>query len=1171
MAKRLHEIKNFHVGTVTTPVDTDLAEDAATYSLNIDPMAEDGVLKGIPYDEIRYVIETGADSNPISSNLANGSTILGLDDSADFAASGTIIFTDSLGNSQKLTYTGNDSGTERLTGCSGWTGAGTIVNDTLVYEGTGGNYIADRAVMINNDGTHHIVYYQDSDNKIKKVDDLYDLPETPIRADISSSAESVTGIPSMVKNNKEVHIGMGNGSANKPLWCGFESRGQFGVAASTSLVKADAELHSPTTFPSFHKTVEYGDYIYGISFDGNYLYYIDKDDVDYPVYVSNLVFTNTKALALDHNNLLMIVDDNDSLIWIDVSSTTHTVSKTYGITQAGTETGHDFTDIIETGAASTWHIWLAKSGGHTFHGEGQVNAPTTAVGRGLLQNATAPTGTAGTLTFTDRTPWQGYKSTLRGSDALEIGAWYDSNTTSQGTAPSNSYPANAAIIPYTKASLIKANDTAWVGWICEFVVDDNQTYRLGINCLNNATTGAAVPHQVVDMNGPVMNFVKNDYAPVYHITTYASNDIDETKWFPVRLKTGASATDVIGKYGDGTDLTNASLQTSWDNITSIYSHDSGHATNDRIIVGVNRAGSTGVTSNDTKLEHWKYVDPTPSVSSTMVLNHWYATSDGFSSHNSDETVYRFASGAASVGTLIYATDAAKVKDAIISCSDTSFTYELFLNSGTDNGKLATLSSTNTTTFTGWTKRQQAPLDLTLSQTDMANNSSFSATKEYWYKASFIYDGYQESPLGIEWQLDTPEAKNVQVTFDLYTDSLSSRVTGVILYRAESATDGDTKPTGFYRMVKSFDLDVSWKYSTDATWGTTRTKVFIDNHVDGSSYEARTGISEVLDFTIPNYSLSTDLNSHLFVAKCHHSLIKDATNYLFKSKPYNYDQFNWINDFLILPTSPTALKSFNGRLYAFDENNMYRIEPNNLYIEDTIEGVGCLSQSSIAVSDHGMCFADGRHIYLHNGRTADPISIAISRGDTTYSWQTIDTTYSPLISFSNKMKSFIIVFKTSSGLYPTWTYNVIKKRWDLWRNFQIYGGSQETAEPKSIVIGKNGELIASCNSLMYTIMNDPVNVKAWDWHSKKITLGQDTQYKRFNNYNITGSPSGSLGHASAGLYVQLDGSNVVESGSVTNFTTDTKSAKYMQWFLKGQTSTVDALGTIYRRKIIMADQ
>ena len=792
----------------------------------------------------------------------------------------------------------------------------------------------------------------------------------------------------------------------------------------------------------------------------------------------------------------------------------------------------------------------------------------------MLQNAVAPTGTEGTLTFVDRTPWQGYSSTLRGSDVPTVGWWYDSGTTNQSNLPVDSVPSNAAIIPYTKASLIKANDTNWVGWVCEFTCDDHQTFRLGLNCLSNATTSSAVPSQVVDFNGPVLNYIKSDYAPVYDHTVYANNDPDETKWFPVRLKTTSASTDIIGKYGDDADITNASLQSSWDNITSIYSHEGGHVTNDRIIIGVNTANSGGISSNDTKFMHLKYIDPTPTVGGgdTMVNNHWFCTSDtGTWTPNTTDSVYRYATAGTVIPTFEYTTDASKVKDAIICSYSDGFTYGLYVNSGTGNGKLATINSTSISDFSSWTKREQAPLDLTLSQTDMATNTDFSASKEYWYKASFIYDGYQESPLGIDWQLSSPLTKNVEITIDIYTDSLSSRVTGVALYRAESTADGDTKPTGYYRLIKEINLDVSWKYSTDASWGSTRTKVVIDNHADGASYEARTGVSEVLDFTIPNYSLSTELNSHLFVAKCYHSLIKDADNYLFKSKAYNYDQFNWINDFLVLPTTPTAIKSFNGRLYVFDENNTYRVEPNNLYIEDTIEGVGCLSQESIAVSDYGMCFADSQHIYLHDGRNANPISITISRGDATYSWQNIDASFSPLIAFSNKMKSFIIIFKTSSGLYFTWAYNIIKKRWDLWRNFQKSGGSQETAQPKALLMGKSGDLIVSCNDDMYLLMEDSSNVKSWDWHSKKITLGQDTQNKRFNNYNVTGSPSGSLGHVSAGLYVQLDGSNVTESGSLANFTTDTKNAKYVQWFLKGQTSTIDALGTIYRRKKLLANQ
>ena len=814
MPKRLHEIKKFNVGTITTPVETDTPDESASYSHNIDSMAKDGVLKGVPHDLRMFIRDSGDTPNSkANGNHANGSSVITLDSVSSFSdPSGDIVFIDSNGYVQKLTYSGVSSGANRLTGVVFWRGDGTLPNDTDVYHYVGGDQSINFSsqALINNNGTRHLVYADESDSKIKKVDKVYNEDDAPrYYAEVSSSAESLTGTPSMVKNNKEVHIGMGNASVNKPLWCGFQNKGQFGTAASTSLILEDAELHSPTTFPSFHKTVEYGNYIYGIAFDGQYLYYIDKSTSAYNVYVSNLLFTKTKAMALDHNNNLIIVDDNNTIIWVDISSTTHTVAKTYGITQAGTETSHDFTDIIETGASSTWYIWLAKSGGHTFHGAGQVNAPTGVTGRGLLQNAEAPTGTAGTLTFTDRTPYQGIKSSLWGSYVHQVGHWYDSNTTNQATAPNNSYPANAAIIPYTKASLIKANDTNWVGWICEFVCADNQTFRLGINCLINATTSSAVPHEIVDMNGPVLNFVKNDYAPVYS-GTYADNDVDETKWFPVRLKTGSASTDIIGKYGDDADITNATLQTTWDNITSIYSHDSGHIADDRIIIGVNTANSGGIVSHDTKLMHLKYIDPTPTVSggATMASSHWYCTSDGFSSHNSDESVYRFATGGASVPTFEYTTDQTKVQDAIISSNDTGFTYDLYLNSGYGNGKIATISSASTSAFSSWTRRQEAPLDISLDQTNMETNSSYSASKEYWYKASFIYDGYQESPLGIATQLVNPVAKNVEVTMNLYTESLSSRVTGVALYRAESSSDGATEPTGFYRLVEAYDLDVS---------------------------------------------------------------------------------------------------------------------------------------------------------------------------------------------------------------------------------------------------------------------------------------------------------------------------------------------------------------------------
>ena len=45
----------------------------------------------------------------------------------------------------------------------------------------------------------------------------------------------------------------------------------------------------------------------------------------------------------------------------------------------------------------------------------------------------------------------------------------------------------------------------------------------------------------------------------------------------------------------------------------------------------------------------------------------------------------------------------------------------------------------------------------------------------------------------------------------------------------------------------------------------------------------------------------------------------------------------------------------------------------MVIEDIYEGVGCLSQNAVAISEFGMCFADSNNVYLHDGNT--PIQIA----------------------------------------------------------------------------------------------------------------------------------------------------------------------------------------------------
>jgi len=50
MAKELFEIKSFMSGTIITPSERDIKEDAASYSLNLDSVTEDGKLKSISTD-----------------------------------------------------------------------------------------------------------------------------------------------------------------------------------------------------------------------------------------------------------------------------------------------------------------------------------------------------------------------------------------------------------------------------------------------------------------------------------------------------------------------------------------------------------------------------------------------------------------------------------------------------------------------------------------------------------------------------------------------------------------------------------------------------------------------------------------------------------------------------------------------------------------------------------------------------------------------------------------------------------------------------------------------------------------------------------------------------------------------------------------------------------------
>ena len=430
------------------------------------------------------------------------------------------------------------------------------------------------------------------------------------------------------------------------------------------------------------------------------------------------------------------------------------------------------------------------------------------------------------------------------------------------------------------------------------------------------------------------------------------------------------------------------------------------------------------------------------------------------------------------------------------------------------------------------------------------------TTEVEYKASFTYDEYQESPLTsfvlAKKTVSGANKKHRLLIKNKAVDIVSKRLSHINIYAS--------KNTGFYRLVQSISLMDAWKTvdseTTNPDWGNYHEKEIIYYGVSKGSYESITGISETLTNTIVNYGLSTQLNNTLYVADCYHRDIKDSELYMFKSQPYNLDQFDYTVDLLRLPTKPTAIKAFNHRIYVFDENNTYKINPQNMYIEDTFEGVGCIGPKSIIVTEYGMCFCDQNNIYLHDGYIPKAIGDKVLRGND-LSWQSKDPGWDPMVTFDSINKSFLIAFKrVGYTIYSHLAYNIPRQRWDIW---------SINAEPKVHVTGVNGEVYYSNASDLKQI-NSTGN-KTWTWTSQKFTLDQATQDKVFTKVRFTGvntdinpTITSSKGTVTSAYANDTDNASYTLSGA-------NRQAKWIQIALSGLTTEeIDSIGIVYRRKM-----
>tara|TARA_Y100000593_G_scaffold14550_1_gene27660 strand:+ start:405 stop:4226 length:3822 start_codon:yes stop_codon:yes gene_type:complete len=395
--------------------------------------------------------------------------------------------------------------------------------------------------------------------------------------------------------------------------------------------------------------------------------------------------------------------------------------------------------------------------------------------------------------------------------------------------------------------------------------------------------------------------------------------------------------------------------------------------------------------------------------------------------------------------------------------------------------------------------------------------SLAETSTQRYKISYVYNNLDESPLsqGTWNTVDVASTANGsdELKIDIVTDIMdpddTKRVTAINLYRSDS----DTSP---FRRVSSSSLFKGAHTFLDPNDGSTQLKItIIDIGSLGGSYEALTTIPESLERTAVNYEVSVNALDSLVVGGCSipdAPLGEDFSNFLFKSIPHWYDSFDYtdINSFTILPEKPIALAMYNARVYAFSKNRLYRINPLNMTLEDTYEGIGIVGPNAVASSPYGLCFADNNSIYLLNQEGFQNIGVSIIKGGAYFNetwgqyWKnhTLKTNFTgdEIVRYNPRENSFYISFfetvsTETKGFF--WNYSLVNKSWNLVEaENKITTGTYPLPANKAvrdISTSDSGEIVYVChddtptNKLRFLKSDVNGDRKAWEWTSKELAF------------------------------------------------------------------------------------
>ena len=412
-------------------------------------------------------------------------------------------------------------------------------------------------------------------------------------------------------------------------------------------------------------------------------------------------------------------------------------------------------------------------------------------------------------------------------------------------------------------------------------------------------------------------------------------------------------------------------------------------------------------------------------------------------------------------------------------------------------------------------------------------------KKVFYRISFVYDGYQETPLLSEISsLADASVFDEGVKFDIRVDDkfpISKRVKSFAVYRAFATDNAATEPESHYRFLEEVDL-LTFNHDVANKWWEYTVKDSGD--VEGS-YEAINGINETLHSMNVNYTCNAQQNGFHFIGNIKHSQYPDAENYIFRSQGGKFSLFDWSVDFVQLPFIPIALKGFMGKLYAFGTSQIAVVNPESLFIEDVIDGVGCISPKMVMVSEAGMFWGDHRNLYMARPSFKTVGDNIIDLATNGWSQLTEAIKNDAVLAYDAKRKSFLVFFTNASSQNRCWAYTAPDQRWDLWETPSVVKDSAQARDGSPILLLSNNKI---CRYLGGT------NRRDWNWESKKINFNSDMIDKKIRNLKVEGS-SRSL----VTLKYKVDGQSSWQSGTdvSANFTGSTNSAVKLATADKGK--------------------